>query len=73
MEERTPDHTGFAASQSRTKAPSLLGPLKSATRMWCCYCTETVTFVFQVMSTSFVNLDLIQDSRIDDAPAVFPY
>ena len=34
MEGCTPDRTSFAASQSRTIAPSLLGPLKSATLMW---------------------------------------
>jgi len=34
MEGCTPDRTSFAASQSRTIAPSLLGPWKSATLMW---------------------------------------
>ena len=41
-------------------------------RMWCYYCTATVTFVSQVMSTWSSTFNLIEHSRIDDAPAVFP-
>ena len=41
-------------------------------RMWCYYCTATVTFVSQVMSTWSPTFNLIEHSRIDDAPAVFP-
>jgi len=33
------------------RSSSLLAPRKSAKRMGCCYCTATVTFVSQVMST----------------------
>jgi len=52
MEGCTPDRTGFAASQSCTIAPSLLGPLKSATLMWSPLVAQpigsaTVTFPYQ--------------------------